>query len=374
MKIGIICYPSQGGSGVVASELGLGLAKRGHEIHFVSYATPFRLSDFHQNVYIHEVEVASYPLFKYPPYALALATKLVDVAHEYGLDLIHAHYAIPHAASAFLAKHMLSEQNVKTVTTLHGTDITLMGLDSSFFRAIQFSIEESDGVTAVSSYLRRRTIDEFQIKKDIRVIYNFIDIDRYNPNNEKCTKEHFAPNGEKILIHASNFRPLKRVADVVRIFDKVRQKIPSKLLLVGEGPERLFVQQLVKELGISEDVFSLGEQNYLERLLPCADLFVLPSEQESFGLVALEAHSCGVPVIGSATGGLPEVVIDGETGFLFPIGEVSEMAARILDLLHDQESFQTLSHKARRRAVECFDTQKIIPQYEAFYQEILDSK
>lgn len=371
MKIGIICYPTQGGSGIVASELGLGLAKRGHEVHFISYATPFRLSDFHQNVYIHEVEVASYPLFKYPPYALALATKLVDVFHEYGLDLIHAHYAIPHAASAFLAKHMLGEQNVKTVTTLHGTDITLVGLDSSFFRAIQFSIEESDGVTAVSSYLRKRTIDEFQIKRDIRVIYNFIDIERYQPKRDDCTKEHFAPNAERVLMHASNFRPLKRVSDVVRIFERVRRQIPAKLLLVGEGPERLFVQQLVKELRLSDDVFFLGEQNYLERLMPCADLFLLPSEQESFGLVALEAHACGVPVVGSTTGGLPEVVDHGKTGYLFPIGEVSRMAAKSLKLLRDPKRFETFSRQARKRAIDCFDAEKIIPQYEAYYREIL---
>ncbi len=374
MKIGIVCYPTHGGSGVIASELALGLAQRDHEIHIVSYATPFRLASFHQNVFIHEVEVSSYPLFKYPPYALSLATKLVDVSKQYGLDLIHSHYAVPHAASAYLAKKMVGSEKLKTVTTLHGTDITLMGLDKSFYQVIKFNIEESDGVTAVSHYLQKRTQDEFAIQREIRVIHNFVDTERYSRAANNCTKDHFAPNGEKILMHASNFRPVKRVTDVVRIFARIREQLPVKLLLVGEGPERLFVQQLVKELKLSEDVLFLGEQEYIGQLMNCADLFFLPSEQESFGLVALEAQSCGVPVIGAATGGLPEVVEDGKTGFLLPVGDISGMARKSLELLSKHDLYEAFHKEARKRALDCFDSKSIIPQYEAFYEEILNKK
>lgn len=371
MKIGIVCYPTHGGSGVIASELALGLAERGHKIHIVSYATPFRLRSFNQNVFIHEVEVASYPLFKYPPYALGLATKLVDVAEEYKLDLIHAHYAVPHAASAYLAKKILRSKKIKTITTLHGTDITLVGADNSFYRVIKFNIEESDGVTAVSKYLQKRTVDEFAIQREIRVIYNFVDTTRCGQIFKTCSRERYAPKGEKILMHISNFRPVKRVGDVVRIFAYVREQIPTKLLLIGEGPERLFVQQLVKELKLTDDVFFLGEQDYIETLLNCADLFILPSEQESFGLVALEAQSCGVPVIGAKIGGLPEVVVDGETGFLLPVGEIASMSQKALELLTNTELYRSFQQRARERAVQCFDSKLIIPQYEAFYKEIL---
>ena len=374
MKIGIICYPTHGGSGVIASELALGLAERGHEIHIVSYATPFRLASFHQNVFIHEVEVSSYPLFKYPPYALSLATQLVDVSKQYDLDLIHAHYAVPHAASAYLAKKMLGSEKLKTVTTLHGTDITLVGLDKSFYQVIKFNIEESDGVTAVSQYLQKRTHDEFAIDREIRVIHNFVDTERYSSSANNCTKDHFAPKGEKILMHASNFRPVKRVTDVVRIFARIREKLPVKLLLVGEGPERLFVQQLVKELKLSEDVQFLGEQEYIGQLMNCADLFFLPSEQESFGLVALEAQSCGVPVIGAATGGLPEVVEDGKTGFLLPVGDISGMAEKSLELLSKSDQYEAFHQEARKRVLDSFDSKSIIPQYEAFYEEILNKR
>ncbi len=372
MKIAIVCYPTHGGSGVVASELALGLAERGHEIHIISYATPFRLRSFSQRVFIHEVEVASYPLFKFPPYALGLATKLADIAEEYKLDLIHAHYAVPHAASAYLAKKILRSDKLKVITTLHGTDITLVGADKSFHRVIKFGIEESDGVTAVSRFLQKRTIDEFDIQREIRVIYNFIDTDRCSQTLQKCQRECYAPNGEKILMHASNFRPVKRPSDVVRIFARVREQIPAKLLLVGEGPERLFVQQLTKELKLTDDVFFLGEQDYIENLLNCADLFILPTEQESFGLVALEAHSCGVPVVGAATGGLPEVVADGETGFLLPVGEIAEMAQKSLEILTDEQKHIIFRKQARERAIKCFDSRRIIPQYEAFYEEILN--
>jgi len=372
MKIAIVCYPTHGGSGVVASELALGLAERGHEIHIVSYATPFRLREFSQNVYIHEVEVASYPLFKYPPYALGLAAKLVDIHEEYQLDIIHAHYAVPHAASAFLAKNILRDDNIKVITTLHGTDITLVGADSSFHRVIKFSIEESDGVTAVSNYLKKRTLEEFKIDRDIQVIYNFIDTSLCASKFKDCARERWAPNGEKILMHASNFRPVKRVSDVIRIFDRVQKNIPAKLLLVGEGPERLFVQQLVKELKLTEHVFFLGQQDYIEHLLSCADLFILPTEQESFGLVALEAHACRVPVVGAATGGLPEVVVDGETGYLCPVGEIAEMASKALRILTDDRLNQSFRQNARKRAETCFDKYHIIPQYEAYYRDVLD--
>ncbi len=374
MKIGIICYPTHGGSGVIASELALGLAQRGHEVHIVSYATPFRLASFHQNVFIHEVEVSSYPLFKYPPYALSLATKLVDVSRQYGLDLIHAHYAVPHAASAYLAKKMVGSEKLKTVTTLHGTDITLVGLDKSFYQVIKFNIEESDGVTAVSEYLQKRTQEEFAIQREIRVIHNFVDTERYSRSANHCDKDHFAPNGEKILMHASNFRPVKRVTDVVRIFARIREQLPVKLLLVGEGPERLFVQQLVKELKLSEDVLFLGEQEYIGQLMNCADLFFLPSEQESFGLVALEAQSCGVPVIGAATGGLPEVVEDGKTGFLLPVGDISGMAQKSLELLSRNDQYAAFHKESRKRVLDYFDSKLIIPQYEAFYEEILNKR
>jgi N-acetyl-alpha-D-glucosaminyl L-malate synthase BshA len=355
---------------VVASELALALAKRGHEVHIISYATPFRLRAFQENLFIHEVEVASYPLFRYPPYALALATKMAEVAKEYQLDLIHSHYAVPHAASAYLAKKILGSEDLRIITTLHGTDITLVGVDKSFNRVVQFAIEESDGVTAVSHYLRERTVQEFDIRRSIQVIPNFVDTERYTIDQDGCTKDHFAPGGEKILMHASNFRPVKRVGDAVRIFERVRQEIPAKLLLVGEGPERLFVQQLVKELKLTGDVSFLGEQDYLEKLLGCADLFLLPSEQESFGLAALEAHACGVPVVGTATGGLPEVVVEGETGYLVSVGEIEQMSRRALSLLTQSDLLSSFRRQARELAVRKFDSNLLIPRYEAFYRSV----
>ena len=374
MKIAITCYPTHGGSGVIASELALGLAERGHTIHIVSYAVPFRLRTFHPNVRIHEVEVASYPLFKYPPYTLGLATKLAEVATEQEVDVIHAHYAVPHAVSALLAKQILGGDSPKVITTLHGTDITLVGADESFHRVIRFAINSSDGVTAVSKYLQRRTVEQFGPKGPVEVIYNFVNTTRCQRITEKCTRGHWAPNGEKILMHASNFRPVKRVTDVVRIFDRVQKQIPSKLLLVGAGPERMFVQQLVKELRLTEHVHFLGEQDYLESLLSCADLFVLPSEQESFGLVALEAMSCEVPVIGASIGGLPEVVAHGETGFLFPVGEIQQMADAAIELLANEQELARFRRCARQWAVEHFDSEKIIPRYEQFYKEVLETE
>jgi N-acetyl-alpha-D-glucosaminyl L-malate synthase BshA len=371
MKVGIVCYPTHGGSGVVASELAIGLAKKGHEIHILSYAPPFRLRSFHQSIFIHEVEMASYPLFKYPPYALGLATKLVELVEAYDLELIHAHYAVPHAASAYLAKQVLSPQRIKIITTLHGTDITLVGADQSFHRVIKFTIEKSDGVTAVSEYLKQRTIREFDIQREIRVIYNFVDPVRPEQSQIQCDRASYAAHGEKILMHASNFRPVKRVGDVVRIFAQVQAKMPAKLILVGDGPERLFIQQLIKELKLSDNVYFLGEQDHLEPLFSCADLFLLPSEQESFGLTALEAMNCGVPVIGSETGGLPEVITHGQTGYLYPVGEIKKMAEKSIELLSEPQKHDLFKRQARRRATESFNADHIIPQYEAFYEEIL---
>jgi N-acetyl-alpha-D-glucosaminyl L-malate synthase BshA len=373
MKIGIVCYPTHGGSGVVASELAIGLAKKGHEIHVVSYAPPFRLRTFHQNIFIHEIEVATYPLFKYPPYELGLATKLAELAEAAGLDIIHAHYAVPHAASAYLAKQIAHSPRLKTITTLHGTDITLVGADPSFRRVVKFAIEKSDGVTAVSRYLRERTVEEFGIRRDIRIIPNFIQAARREQPRDSCSREAYAPGGEKILMHASNFRPVKRIGDVVRIFAKVRERIPAKLLLIGDGPERIFIQQLARELKLGGDVHFLGEQDQLEPLFFCADVFLLPSEQESFGLTALEAMNCGVPVIATDIGGLPEVILHGETGYLSPVGDIAGMAAQALALLSDPARHERFKTQAQKRAEELFEAGKIIPQYEAYYEEILNS-
>jgi len=372
MRIGMVCYPTHGGSGVVASELALALAHSGHQVHIISYAVPFRLREFHPNVSLHEVDIAVYPLFKYPPYELGLSNKIVEVAQEHGLDIVHAHYAVPHATSAYLAKHILNSPKLKIITTLHGTDITLVGADKSFFSVIKFSIEQSDGVTAVSNYLQKRTMSEFGINRDIRVIYNFIDSEKYQqPKECPCKREVYAAEGEKILMHVSNFRPVKRVSDVVRIFARVRQEMPCKLLLVGEGPERLFAQQLVKELKLQADVRFLGQIDQIESILMCADVFLLPSEQESFGLAALEALACGVPVVGSTTGGLPEVVRHGETGYLYPVGEIRDMALAALDILGDDQRYQRFSENARKQAIKNFDIKVILPQWEAYYQEVL---
>jgi L-malate glycosyltransferase len=373
MKIGIVCYPTHGGSGVVASELAIGLAKKGHEVHIISYATPFRLRTFYRDIFIHEIEVATYPLFKYPPYELSLVTKLVEIAETRGLDIIHAHYAVPHAASAYLAKQILNAGRPKTVTTLHGTDITLVGADPSFQRVVKFAIERSDGVTAVSRYLMNRTIEEFDIRREIRVIPNFVDVLRPSQNRDLCSRDALAPNGEKILMHASNFRPVKRIADVVRIFAQVRERVPAKLVLIGDGPERLFIQQLVRELKLASDVQFMGEQDQLEPLFLCADLFLLPSEQESFGLTALEAMNCGVPVIATAIGGLPEVITHGETGYLFPVGDVAGMAASAVAILTDPARHALFRAQARKRAEGSFDADRIIPLYESYYEEVLSS-
>ncbi len=372
MKIGIVCYPTYGGSGVVATELGLGLAKKGHEIHFITYRRPARLSVFHANIYFHEVTAEDYPLFEYPPYDTALASKLVDVVKFENLDILHVHYAIPHAAVAYMAKKILLTEGryIPVVTTLHGTDITLVGSNNAFAPVVAFSINKSDGVTAVSESLRQQTLDLFDIKKDIRVIYNFIDFDRF----KKIDKDHFkraiAPNGERILTHTSNFRKVKRIEDVILVFKKVYEKIPSKLLLIGDGPERHAMEELCRKLDLSHEVRFLGKQDAIEELLAVSDLFIMASESESFGLAALEAMACEVPVISTNVGGLPEVNIHGETGYLSEVGDIEQMAHHAITILSDEEKLQQFRKNALAQARR-FDIDKILPQYEAYYEEVL---
>jgi N-acetyl-alpha-D-glucosaminyl L-malate synthase BshA len=371
MKIGITCYPTVGGSGAVAAELGKQLARRGHSIHFVSYRLPFRLGDFHENISFHEVEVSSYSLFEYPPHDLALAAKMAEVTRDHDLDLLHVHYAIPHAIAGYLAQQMLGAAAPKLITTLHGTDITLVGQDRSFFEITRFGIERSDGVTAVSEFLKRMTVDEFQVGSDIEVVPNFVDVGEYCPTRAYKDAAHFAAAGEKILVHVSNFRPVKRVLDLVRILEKVRREVPAVLLLVGDGPERASAQALARRLGLSDWVRFLGRQDSAEEILACADIFLLPSELESFGLAALEAMACGVPVIGSDAGGLPEVVRHAETGYLLPVGDVDGMAARTVELLKDDERRRAMGQAGRRRAASLFGSERIVGQYERYYEKVL---
>lgn len=373
MKIGMICYPSYGGSGVVATELGLKLALQGHEVHFISYERPFRLDFFHENIFLHEVEVFDYPLFKFPPYSIALTGTIVEVTKEVGLDLLHVHYAIPHAYSAFVAREML-DKKVPLITTLHGTDITLMGGNRQFYDVIKFCLKTSDGVTAVSQSLKDKTESTFEIPGKIEVIYNFIDPEEYRLINTPCVqglRSRYASQGEKVVIHISNFREVKKVGDVVRTFALINQKVPAKLLLVGDGPERAETYRLAEELGISERVCFLGKQERVVELLSVSDLFLLPSAQESFGLVALEAMACQVPVIATDVGGLPEVVKDGQTGYLLPVGAVEQMAAKGIKLLSDEILHSQMAAKARSYALEKFPADKIVSQYEAYYQKIL---
>jgi len=376
MRIGIACYPTYGGSGAVATELGLQLAERGHEVHFISYAQPFRLTTFRDRVYFHEVEVPHYPLFEYPPYSLALAVQVGEVARQHDLDLLHAHYAIPHAAAAWMAEQMLLEEGheLKIVTTLHGTDITLVGQDPSFWSITRFSVEKSDGVTAVSEYLREETYRAFQCRRaDIRVIPNFIDPAVFDRSRYECHAEALAPGGEKIVMHISNFRPVKRVGDVVAAFAGIREHVAARLVFVGDGPERAHAREEITRFGLDEDVVFLGKLESVAELLSCADLFLLPSEMESFGLVALEAMASGVPVIGTTGSGLSEVVDHGETGFLHPIGDIAAMSASGVRLLSDADLWARFSAAARERSVERFHVDRVIPMYEAFYAEVLDS-
>jgi N-acetyl-alpha-D-glucosaminyl L-malate synthase BshA len=373
MRIGIVCYPTYGGSGVIATELGKALAERGHQIHFISYALPMRLDGFVGNVFYHEVEMASYPLFEFPLYTPALASKIVEVARFEKLDLVHAHYAIPHAISAFLAREVLGKE-LTVITTLHGTDITLVGLEPSFLPMLKFSIEASDGVTAVSRFLREKTVTNYGISKDIRVIPNFVDTEKYRRVRCDDIRGRFATWGEKVLIHVSNFRAVKRVPDVIRIFHEIRKKVSAKLLLVGDGPERSACELLVRELGIHEHVRFLGKQQELVPILSSSDLMLMPSQSESFGLSALEAMACEVPVISSSVGGLPELQVHGSTGYIAEIGDIDRMARYALELLGNETKHAMFREAARRRAVEHFDVRTIVTEYESYYTECLQGK
>ncbi|MBX7108786.1 MAG: N-acetyl-alpha-D-glucosaminyl L-malate synthase BshA [Chitinophagales bacterium] len=372
MKIGIVCYPTYGGSGVVATELGKALAQKGHKIHFITYRSPARLDSFVENVFYHEVSFADYPLFERAPYETALSSKIVDVAKFEQLDLLHVHYAIPHAATAYMAKQILKTKGIDLpyITTLHGTDITLVGKDPTYAPVVTFSINQSDGVTAVSADLKNQTYQNFQISTNIEVIPNFVDLTRFR----KAKKEHFkkaiAPNEEKILIHTSNFRKVKRTQDVVMIFEKVREKIPCKLLLVGDGPERQNLEILCRDLQIAEDVRFLGKQDPVEELLAVSDLFLMPSETESFGLAALEAMACQVPVISTNSGGIPEIMVQGVTGFMSDVGDIEAMAGHAVAILSDEAMHHQFKLQALEHARQ-YDIKKILPLYEAYYEKVL---
>jgi N-acetyl-alpha-D-glucosaminyl L-malate synthase BshA len=377
MKIGITCYPTYGGSGVVATELGIELAAAGHQVHFIAYSQPFRLRGREQDIAFHEVPVSNYPLFEYPPYDLALATRMAEVAAYYELDLLHVHYAIPHSISAYLARQMLLRQNRRLpfITTLHGTDITLVGLDHSYLPITRFGIDESDGVTAISNYLREKTIQEFHPEKPIQVIPNFVNCDVYMPLDEAARtagRARYAEPGEKLLVHLSNFRPVKRTADVIRIFSRIAKEVPARLLMIGDGPDRSAAEWIAHRKGIQDRVHFLGKQSTVSEILPLADLLLMPSEQESFGLVALEAMACRVPTIATRVGGVPELIEDGVNGRLLPVGDVEGMAGAAVELLSDPSRFQTMAETARRTAQSRYCASKIVPLYERFYQEILD--
>ncbi|KAA2245579.1 N-acetyl-alpha-D-glucosaminyl L-malate synthase BshA [Chitinophaga agrisoli] len=371
MRIGIVCYPTYGGSGVLATELGKALADKGHMVHFITYQQPVRLNAFHANIYYHEVQVPTYPLFDFPPYESALSSTMVDVILNQHLDLLHVHYAIPHASTAYLAKQIVSKQGriVPFITTLHGTDITLVGKDKTYAPVVTFSINESDAITAVSNNLREETFKSFQIEKDIEVIYNFVDIERFKRQDLPHFRQAIAPNGEKILLHVSNFRKVKRVPDVIKIFQRVREQVPSKLLLVGDGPDRPTIECMCRELGLCDDVRFVGKQEQLEDVMSIGDLFILPSEYESFGLAALEAMASEVPVLSSDAGGLPEVNIHGQTGFLSPVGDVASMAAHAIALLSNEQQLATMRKHAKEQAAR-FHINNIVPQYEALYERV----
>lgn len=365
MKIGITCYPTYGGSGIVATELGLELANRGHDVHFITYANPIRLDPGTPRIFYHEVEVSTYPLFQYPPYCLALASRMAEVAENYDLDLLHVHYAIPHSIAALLAQQMMaSKRRLPFITTLHGTDITIVGMDRSYFPITKFSIEKSNGVTCVSHDVRRHTYEFFGVKNDIRVVHDFVNVDMYHPLAER-------PNGEKRLIHISNFRPVKRVADCVRILAEVIKQTPAHLYLVGDGPDRPEAHQLARELNVQSHVTFMGKQDHVERIIPQMHVLLMPSEMESFGLASLEAMACGVPPVATRVGGLPELVTHGVDGFLEPVGDISAQAGRVIELLTDEDLHQRMAQAARHTAVERFASSKIIPQYEKYYREVL---
>ncbi len=371
MKIGIVCYPTYGGSGVVATELGKALAKEGHCVHFITYTQPPRLDFFNENLFYHEVALRSYPLFQYPPYELALASKMVDVAQHEQLDLLHVHYAIPHASAAFMAKQILQTKGIRmpVVTTLHGTDITLVGKDVSYEPVVTFSINASDGVTAVSADLRKDTYEHFDIRREIEVIPNFIDLERFSRQKKDHFKRAICPEGERLIVHTSNFRKVKRVEDVVHIFERICRQTPAKLLLVGDGPERPRIETLCRQLQISEHIRFLGKLDAVEEVLSVSDLFLMPSEKESFGLAALEAMACEVPVVASRAGGIPELVISGESGFLSTIGDVEDMAKNALFILGENE-LPGFKARALQRA-KAFDVAQVLPRYEAYYRKII---
>ncbi len=374
MKIGIVCYPTYGGSGVVATELGKALAKEGHEVHFITYSQPTRLDFFSENLYYHEVSVKSYPLFDYAPYELALASKMVDVVEHEKLDLLHVHYAIPHASAAYMAKQILKSKGISipVITTLHGTDITLVGKDSTYEPVVTFSINQSDGVTAVSEDLRRDTLEHFKITNDIVVIPNFIDLNRFKKQKKDHFKRAICPNGEVLIVHTSNFRKVKRVQDVVEIFNKVRQVIPAKLLMVGDGPERHNMEELCRELCNIDDVRFLGKLEAVEEVLSVCDLFLMTSEKESFGLAALEAMACEVPVVSTNVGGLPELNLDGISGFLCNVGDTETMARKAIHIL-DKENLAKFKVGALNRAKE-FDVTNILSKYETYYSQVMEKQ
>jgi N-acetyl-alpha-D-glucosaminyl L-malate synthase BshA len=377
MKIGITCYPSYGGSGVVGTELGIELAARGHEVHFIAYQQPFRLDGRHPEIFFHEVTVSQYPLFEYPPYDLALATRMAEVAEIYDLDILHVHYAIPHSVSALLARQMLEAQTkprkLPFVTTLHGTDITIVGADRSYLPVTRYSIEQSDGVTAISNYLKQRTLEEFGIRHPIEVIYNFVNCETYQRDPEAAaSRGQFADQHERILVHLSNFRPVKRVCDVVEIFDRVQRKIPSRLLLMGDGPDRSRAEWLVNQKGLRKKVEFMGKVDRVNEKLSLCDLMLLPSEMESFGLAALEAMACEVPAVATAVGGVPELIEHGQTGFLAPVGDVETMAKHAIEVLSDETRLREIGALARWEAQSRFCSTKIIPEYETFYERVLE--
>jgi len=373
VNVGITCYPTYGGSGIVATELGMELAARGHEVHFITYANPIRLDPDTPRIHYHEVEVSNYPLFQYPPYCLALASRMAEVAESYHLDVLHVHYAIPHSIAAMLAQQMVaSVRRLPYITTLHGTDITLVGADPSYFGITKFSIEKSDGITAVSDTLREQTVEIFGVPNEIRVIKNFVNCDLYHPDNEKKGAAAYAPGGEKLLIHLSNFRPVKRVLDCIRILAEVRKSVPARLLMAGDGPERGAAEQLARNLKVDRHVMFLGKQNHVERLIPLAHVLLMPSEMESFGLAALEAMACGVVPVATRVGGVPELITDGEDGYLEAVGDIAAQAARVVALLSDDALHWRLAKAGRWNAGERFCTDRIIPLYERYYTDVVN--
>ena len=377
MRIGITCYPTYGGSGVVATELGIELAARGHEVHFISYSQPFRLSGRDNGILYHEVPVSSYPLFEFPPYDLALASRMAEVAEFYELDLLHVHYAIPHSVSALLARQMLAARGRRLpfVTTLHGTDITLVGLDRSYLPITKYAIQESDGVTSISNYLKEKTLEDFEITRPIEVIPNFVNCDEYAPIKDEAARAkarlRLAKPGEAILMHLSNFRPVKRVVDVVKIFAGVVREVPAQLVLVGDGPERSAAEWLAHDLQINDKVHFMGKQERVDELLPLADLMVMPSELESFGLAALEAKACKVPSIATRVGGVTELIDDGVTGLLYPVGDVEDMAAGAVSLLKDRDRLEAMRDAGRKTAQSRFCSSLVVPQYVKYYEQVL---